>query len=135
MKKTNIILAIMMMVASIASAQQVFTNVAMQTVREQTSITFTLPSEANTTNFRIEASNDGTTYTIISVTPSKGNTVLPRTYTHRLYETGYKYYRVGRVTMGGSLSYSNPLELKTTEDKRQIPGNSIPTQTLATNAR
>lgn len=135
MKKTNIMLAILMMAASITTAQQVFTNVAMQEVKDQTSITFTLPSEANTTNFRIEASNDGTAYKIVGIVQSKGNTVLPRTYTHRILETGYKYYRVGKVTMGGSLSYSQPLELKAAEDIRQIPATGAPTQSLATTTR
>jgi hypothetical protein len=135
MKKTNIILAILVMVASIASAQQVFTNVTLQEVRNQTSITFMLPSEVNTTNFRVEASNDGTEYKIIGLVQSKGNTVLPRTYTYRILETGYKYYRVGKVTMGGSLSYSQPLELKAVEDIRQIPATGAPTQSLATTTR
>ena len=134
MKKTNIILAIMMMVASIASAQNAFTNVALRAVREQTAITFTLPSEANTTNFRIEASNNGTDYKLLGVMPSKGNTVLQRTYTYRLFETGYRYYRVAKVTMNGSLSYSQPVETSKQESAPLIPASSPATQTLATNA-
>lgn len=135
MKKTNIILAILMMVASLAFAQPTFTNIALQTDRVQTEITFTLPSEANTSNFRIEASNNGTDYKIIGMMPSKGNTVLPRTYTYRVFETGYKYYRVGRVTMGGSLCYSQPVEIKGREEIQRIPANNTATQVLATNAR
>ncbi|MBX2906338.1 MAG: hypothetical protein KF744_09895 [Taibaiella sp.] len=135
MKKTNIILAIILMAASIATAQQTFTNVALQAVGTQAAITFTLPSEVNTTNFRVEASNNGTDYKVIAIVPSKGNSVLPRTYTHRLYETGYKYYRVARVTMNGSFIYSQHLETKNDEVAPQIHTTGMPTQTLATNLR
>lgn len=135
MKKTNIILAILMVVASLASAQHTFTNIALQTVQQQTEITFTLPSEANTSNFRIEAGNNGTDYNIIGTMPSKGNSVLPRTYTYRVFEPGYKYYRVGRVTMGGALSYSQTLEMMGREEMHQMPPTNTATQILATNAR
>lgn len=135
MKKTNMILAVLIMVASIASAQQTFTSVALKAMGTQASVTFTLPSETNTSNFRVEASNNGTEYRVIAVVPSKGNTVLPRTYSCRLYEAGYKYYRVARVTMNGSLIYSQQLEMMYREEMQQIPATYTPTQVLATNAR
>ena len=135
MKKTNIILAIMMLVASMASAQQAFTKVSLQAVKGETSITFMLSSEANATNFRIEASNNGTDYKIIGVMPSKGNTVLPRSYNYRVFETGYRYYRVGKVSMNGSLVYSHPLEMNKQEATPRVPANGPATQTLATTTR
>lgn len=133
MKKTNIILAIMMLIASMSSAQQGFTSVAVQTMKKQTAISFTLPSEANTMNFRIEASNDGIDYKIVGVLPSKGNSVLPRSYSYPLFNKGYKYYRVGRVGMNGILAYSDIVMLNTINDK---PETSLPGQAgsiLATN--
>ena len=119
MKKTNIILAIAMFVTTVATAQHNSISAMFATNHNQERITFVLQSEANVAQYRIEASNDSSNYSVVATIPSKGNTVLSRTYNYNMYTSDKKYYRVAAITMQGSTQYSNILT-KTTNEKNNV---------------
>lgn len=111
MKKLNIVLAFAMLIASQVSGQRIFNNVALANNGKQGILTFSLPSEANIIHYRIEASNDNINFEVLGTIASKGNSVMEKTYSYKLYNMGYKFYRVGRVGMNGSLQYSHVISL------------------------
>jgi hypothetical protein len=102
----NIIIVLAMFIASQAYGQAIFSNVSFENTRSRSTITFSTPSEANVVHYRIEASNTGADYEILGIVRASGNSVLPRTYHYPLYGSEYKYYRIGKVGMGGKLQYS-----------------------------
>jgi len=130
MKKTNIILAFALFATRIASAQNNSINAMFATNHNQETITFVLQSETNVAQYRIEASNDSSNYTVVATIPSKGNTILSRTYNYNMYSTDKKYYRVAAVTMQGTTYYSNVLTSSTNEKTNVQPVHSGSTSTI-----
>lgn len=107
MKNIAIIFALaIQFIAAHAYGQRTFTSAALVTKHHDRLISFTLPSEANVTDYRIEAANDTTGFQIIGKVRSTGNSVLAKTYNYTLYQSDYKYYRVCLVAMNGNMIYS-----------------------------
>jgi len=106
MKKFSI-LFVLAVIASQVYGQHVFNNVALENTHNRNMISFSLPSEANVTYYRVEASNDSKSFEIVGTVRSSGNSVLSKEYRYELYGVNYKYYRIGRVGMNGSLQYSD----------------------------
>jgi hypothetical protein len=136
MKTINIIFALVVLAFAQANGQQAFSNIELGKYRGQAAINFTLPSEANVFNFRIEGGNDGRSFEIVGVLPSSGNAVLAKSYHYPLYQPAFKYYRVVMVGQDARMRYS---PMVTTEEvlKQEAPheGNAITTHTLVGNQR
>jgi hypothetical protein len=130
MKKTNIILAFALLFTTIATAQQNSISAMFATNNNQERITFTLQSEKNVAQYRIEASNDSNNYTVVATIPTKGNTLFSRTYNYSMYTSDKKYYRVAAVTMQGITQYSNVLSRTTNEKANPLPVPSGSTSTI-----
>jgi len=130
MKKTNIILTFALFVTTIATAQHNSISAMFATNHNQERITFVLQSEANVTQYRIEASNDSSNYTVVATIPSKGNTVFSRIYNYNMYSSDKKYYRVAAVTMRGSTYYSNVLTTSPNDKTNVQPVHSGSTSTI-----
>ena len=106
MKKHIIIVLTAMVVTNGAYGQQAFSSAALTNDHQVASITFTVPSEANVFNYRIEASNDGSQFDVIGTVKPSGASMLSKKYCFQLYEPIWKYYRLDRVGMNGEQRYS-----------------------------
>jgi hypothetical protein len=125
MKNTIIISALAICSLSInVYSQEAFTKVSLDTKHNSLNISFTLPSEANVTYYRIEAGKDTASFDIISRVHSLGNTVLARTYSCKIYNDGYTYYRVCKVGMNGTLQYSDVINTKILKPNENIEQNA-----------
>ena len=135
MKTFNFFFAFAMICVFPAQGQP-FSSVALDNVRNSKVINFTLPRERNVRYYRVEASNDNYDYQIIGTVRSTGNSVLTKSYRYKLYEPGYKYYRVAMVGMDASLQYSAVISTinPTTPGEPAIKGPTIlPGQPIVTN--
>jgi hypothetical protein len=124
MKTIHIIFALVVLAFAQASGQQAFSNIELGKHRGQAAINFTLPSEANVFNFRIEGGNDGHSFEIVGVLPSTGNAVLAKSYHYSLYEPTFKYYRVVMVGQDSRMHYSPLVTVETVKRQDQAPGES-----------
>jgi hypothetical protein len=95
-----------------ASAQQAFSNVALDNMHNRRVLNFAIPRESNVRHYRIEASNDSLSFSVIATLPSKGNSALSQSYQYDITTYSYKYYRVGMVGMNGSMPYSKVVGTK-----------------------
>lgn len=120
MKNLIIILAVATQFITVAVyGQHSFSNVKFTLSKQNPRISFTLPSEANVTYYRIDAGKDTTNFDIIGTVRSTGNSMLPKTYNYDLYHDGYTYFRVCKIGMDGSIEYSHIVDNKTPELKHQ----------------
>jgi hypothetical protein len=126
MKQHSILLASAMLLAAHAHAQQAFTRVTMQTSNNRTTISFTLPSEANVYQYRIEGSNDSASYEVLGTVKPSGNSVMAITYSYDLYDLDWKYYRIGKVGMNASQQYSAVITAKPGVAPPAIPVHKLP---------
>ncbi len=92
-----------------AKGQQAFKNVSIEQAEHHYVVQFSVPSETNIYQYRIEAGNDSTDMEVTGVVKPRGNSQLERDYMYETFDTGYKYYRVVAVSMGSQLKYSHIL--------------------------
>jgi hypothetical protein len=77
-----------------------------QRLADELHIHFTVSSEANVRQYVIEASTDSIQYEIIGTLPSKGNTVIWRSYEFVGYNLSYPYCRVKQMGFDGTIMES-----------------------------
>ena len=130
MKKKNIVTAVAVLIATQTTAQHTNISAIFSGNYKTEKISFVLQSETNISQYRIEAGNDSSNYTVVATIPSKGNTVFSRTYNYNMYSTDKKYYRVAAVTMQGNTQYSNVLTRSTNEKSNVHPVHSGSTSTI-----
>ena len=106
MKPIHIFIVLMLSGAGNAHAQQVFSNAIIGQYQNHDAILFTVPSEVNVYQYRVEAGNDSTDLEVIGAVHPAGNSVFARSYHFDIYEPGYLYYRIGMVGMGSGIRYS-----------------------------
>ncbi len=106
MKTLNILLVLIIISAQFASAQKVFTDVVIDQYHSHKAISFTVPSEANVSHYRVLAGNDTTNLEILGNIYSGGNSLFARDYHYEIYEPLYTYYRIALICMDGKLKYS-----------------------------
>ena len=106
MKTLSIFLALVIAGISQVYAQQSFCNVSMDKVHDRKLINFIVPKEVNVRQYRVEAGNDSTDFTVIGTVPATGNCVFVKSYHYEVFEPAYKYYRIGLEPMGAGISYS-----------------------------
>src|ERR1700743_3478481 len=106
MKKFSILCLLIVITLVQARAQGAFSNVSLASRHNINMLCFTLSSEANVLHYRIEASNDNDEFEVIGTLKASGNSVLSKTYSYALSGKEYKYYRIAKVNMNGSLQYS-----------------------------
>jgi hypothetical protein len=107
MKTISFLLVIAIICVFPAQGQQPFSSVTLGSVQNHEVVSFSIPRETNVKYYRVEASNDSVNYEIIGTVRSTGNSVLAKTYHYELYQTAYKYYRIGMVGMNAGLQYSS----------------------------
>ncbi len=123
MKTANIfLLGLFLMSSSVASSQDTFTNLALNTKSKRPALTYTVPKEANVYHYRIFAGDDSTSMKLIATLRPKSNSVMPQNYRFELADNYYKYYQVAIVRMNGKISYSKLASPNTIE----IKSKSIP---------
>ena len=122
MKSLSIIFLAIAASFSQVKGQQAFKNAAIARVNNHYRITYSVPSEANIYQYRIEAGNDTTDMEVTGVVKPAGNSVTGRSYSYDVYEGAYRYYRVAAISMGSKLKYSEILSIPAAEPK-QTPEN------------
>ena len=118
-EKANHHFKLALLAATPVPGQHFFSNVAIVSKPNSNAIAFTIPAEANTFNYRVEAGNDAGAFEIVSVIKPSGNSMLPKTYCYEISGMDYKYYRIGRIGMDGSSQYSEVV----TPLPDAVPGN------------
>ena len=122
MKSLSIIILAIAASYTQANGQQAFKNTAIQQIENHYVVSFSVPSEANIYQYRIEAGNDSTLMEVTGVIKPKGNSVMERSYRYETFDTGYKYYRIAAVGMGSQLRYSATLSHPVVDTKPgQVP--------------
>jgi len=117
MKAITIIFLAITVSFSQVKGQQAFKNAAIARVNNHYRITYSVPSEANIYQYRIEAGNDTTDMEVTGVVKPVGNSVTERSYSYDVYDGAYKYYRVAAISMGSKLKYSKILNIPAIELK------------------
>lgn len=110
MKQHVILISLVALLAAKGYSQCNFSSVTLVQGGQGTAITFAVSSEANVFNYRVEASNDGYEFEIAGVIRPTGNSVLEKTYRFPLYDAVWKYYRIDRIAMNGTQTFSNIIE-------------------------
>lgn len=131
MKKLTIVSVFVMLIATQVTAQRVFTKVNLRSIGSQGILTFSLPSEVNVIHYRVEASNDNNDFEVLGTVISKGNSIFEKSYNYGVYNMGYKYYRVGKVSMNGSLQYSQVISVPDMKKNAPEFEPTIPAATIA----
>jgi hypothetical protein len=106
MKSLSIIILAIAASYTQAKGQQAFKNAAILQIEHYFVVSFSVPSEVNIYQYRIEAGNDSTQMEVTGVIKPKGNSVMERNYLYETFDTAYKYYRVAAVGMGCQVRYS-----------------------------
>ncbi len=119
MKSLSIIILAIAASYTQANGQQAFKNAAIQQTENHYVLSFSVPSETNIYQYRIEAGNDSTQMEVTGVLKPKGNSVMERCYRYETFDTGYKYYRVAAVGMGSQLTYSAMLSRPLVDTKQE----------------
>ncbi len=133
MKILNMLRALFIILVSIGTAhgQQAFSNISVDNAHDRKMISFTPAKEVNIRQYRVEASNDSTSFEVIATIPSKGNSVFPRSYGYDVTAWSYKYYRVGIVEMNGAMPYSMIMSPKAAPNVQ--PGINISPAVISSN--
>lgn len=118
----SVIIFLLVVSTSITSiAQQVaFSNISLESKRNEETITFTIPREVNVKYYRIEACNDNISFEVINTLRPEGNTMFAKTYTYNVAPYNFKYYRIGKVEMNGPLPYSDVVTKETTSPTQEM---------------
>ena len=134
MKSINIIFLIMTISFTQAKGQQAITNVSAEQVGSHHIVHFSVSSESNMYQYRIEATNDTASFEVAGIVKPKGNSVFGRDYQFAIYDQNYTYYRIGAVTMGNQVKYSKIMRMVTPETKPGLKPTmpvEAPVQTIA----
>ena len=88
------------------NAQQVFEGALLKIINGRKVINFTVKKEVNVFQYRIEATNDTSSFSPIGTLQPIGNTMLARNYQFEIYTPLYKYYRVCMIGMNSRMDYA-----------------------------
>jgi hypothetical protein len=129
MKKYTLTAVAILVALSTQAQSKVFTKASSQKVHGREILRFTIGGDQNVRHYRIEASNDSASFETITIIASKVASIFPEDYDVDITAYDYKYFRVGKVEMGGKMRYS-PI-VSTEKPRRQpIPGDSQPAVTV-----
>ncbi len=87
---------------------------AMADSRQNVLINWKTTMEKNNAGFQLETSMEGTNFTILAISPSKGDTESGHSYqyTHEQPENGTHYYRLKQTDFDGQASYAPTVAVK-----------------------
>ena len=115
----NILLSFSLIAVTQFAGAQAFTQLSIHRNGQADDLAFLLKKECNVRYYLIEASRDSLGFEIISRIDSKGNTIMPRSYCVRSYDTAFRYYRVRRVGMDELIAYSNCSKVQAAQVENQ----------------
>lgn len=124
--KQAILFIIAIGTATTIFAQDVFTHISLTHQHSQAVLQFSTANEVNLRYYSIEASNDNQNFDIIGRVAAKDNPLQRASHSYNLAGQNYTYYRVAKITMDGSMPYSQVVSIQPATPENNEYKNTVP---------